>query len=302
MGLGKIAPRIIKGIKYSKANLYAVASRDKAKAKDFANEYGVAHFYNYEEMLKDENIDIIYIATPNYLHKQHVLKCLNAHKHVICEKPIFTNIDELDECFQLAKDMKLLLMEAHKGLFTPLTNKIKKIINDGKIGEVKMIETQYASDLKGKYDKLNAWSKNKPGSGCLFDLGVYPIAYMNYLADSKIGTYQIDLKDDRGFVSFAQGMIQYENGIRGHFLTSWESDAENSAHIYGTKGSIHVHNFWKNTKAMIIADNKQKTIEVEMTSDFSGEIDHFVDCLEKGLKESPIMSMRASGEILKLLR
>ncbi len=302
MGLGNIAPRIAKGIKYSKADLYAVASRDKTKAKSFAQEYGAKHYYSYEEMLLDDKIDIVYIATPNYLHHKHVLSCLNAGKNVICEKPIFTDLKELTECFSLAKRKGLLLMEAHKGLFTPLTKKIKKMIDEGEIGEIKMIEAQYATNLKGQYDKLSFWSKERPGAGCLFDLGVYPIAYMNYIASSKIKNYQLDLKKEAGFVTFAQGMIEYDNKIRGHFLTSWESDCENCAHIYGTRGSLHIPKFWKNTKAKLLLDDQEKMIEVEMNSDFTGEIDHFCACLARGLNESQVMSYEASKAILQLLR
>ena len=302
MGLGKIAPRIINGIRHSKGHLYALASRDINKSRRLCQEYGVENALTYEMMLEDQNIDIVYIATPNYLHYEHALKCLNAHKNVIVEKPIFTNEKELELCFKLANDNNLLLMEAHKGLFTPLIKKIKGLIDEGVIGDLKMIEAQDASNLKGRYDLLSAWSKDKAGAGCLFDIGVYPIALENFLSSSKIKDYQLDLKNEQSFVTFAQGQIIYENGIRAHFLTSWESDGENCAHIYGTKGSIHIHNFWKNTKAKLLKDGCEETIEVSMASDFSGEIDHFIDCLDQGLRQSPIMSKEASLEILKLLR
>lgn len=286
-GLGKISRRVILGIKYaSNAQLYALCSSSLEKARSFQEEYGAKKVYTeYEEMLQDANLDLVYICTPNYLHAQHIEKALMHHKHVLCEKPMCVTSNELNSCFDLAHQQNCFLMEAHKTVFTPLNQLIFQRIHSGEIGKVKSIDAQYASQLN---EKISDWHYHKPGAGCMFDIGVYPICYANYMANSPI-------KHSTRYQE--EALIEYENGCVAHIATSWQANMENTAHIYGTKGMIVCKNFWKNTEAYI---NNEK-VEVSMHSDFTGEIEHACACIEKGWIESPVLSRMASLEILKVI-
>ena len=165
LGLGKIADRVAKGIEYAKnGELVAVSSRNIDKAKAFAYKYHADIFYdNYIDMLQDDRIDIIYICTPNTLHKEHIMLALKYHKHVICEKPMVLNLEDLDECFAYARKQNCFLMEAHKTVFTPLNIYLLEKINEGIIGEIKYIEAQYASNVLSSQKKISSWHYDKEG-------------------------------------------------------------------------------------------------------------------------------------------
>lgn len=286
-GLGGISRRVIQGVLFSRnANLYAVCSSSIEKADAFKEEYGAKKAYdNYEKMLQDTNIDMIYICTPNYLHAKHIQLALANHKHVVCEKPMCVSSEELHACFDYAHQQNCFLMEAHKTVFTPLNQKLFEMISNEEIGEIKSMDAQYATKLT---ETISDWHFNQPGSGCMFDIGVYPICYANRMANSSI------LKVSR-FQD--EALIEYENGCVAHIATSWDVDMENTAHIYDTKGSVTCKNFWKNTELVM----NDKKIVVEQKSDFTGEIEHACTCIESGLIESPIMSRNASLEILKVI-
>ena len=304
LGLGKIADRVAKGIEYAKnGELVAVSSRNIDKAKAFAYKYHADIFYdNYIDMLQDDRVDIIYICTPNILHKEHIMLALKYHKHVICEKPMVLNLEDLDECFAYARKQNCFLMEAHKTVFTPLNIYLLEKINEGIIGEIKYIEAQYASNVLSSQKKISSWHYDKEGGGCLYDIGVYPIAYANYFASSKIKEYElIQHKVDDTFCDQAHAMITYENGIMAHIATSWQCDMVNTAYIYGELGYIECHNFWENTQAILVKDEKRILIEKEMKSDFTGEIEHAINCIEKGWIESNIMGYEQSANILRII-
>ncbi|MCI5772984.1 MAG: Gfo/Idh/MocA family oxidoreductase [Erysipelotrichaceae bacterium] len=304
IGLGQIATRVAKGIKFAKnANLYAVASRDINKAITFKQAHDAQKAYDdYSKLCADQNVDVVYICTPNTLHKEHIMLALSHHKHVICEKPIFTKLEDLDACFQYAKKQGCLLMEAHKTVFTPLNQHLFNLISKGIIGKVHFIEGQYASEVLPSQKAISKWHFEAEGGGCLYDIGVYPLAFANYFAHSKIKEYQLmEHKVDGIYCDQAQAMITYENGIMAHIATSWQCDMVNMGYIYGEKGHIEYHNFWKNTQAYLVKDGQKTLIEVDMDSDFTGEIEHAIACIEQGLCQSNIMSQEASKEILKVI-
>lgn len=305
LGLGSIAHRVAVGIQAAKnAQLYAVCSRSRQKAREFAQRFSLPCFFDsMDAMLQDEKVDVIYICTPNSLHKAHILKCLAHDKHVICEKPMVLYTQDLVECFAMAKEKHRFLMEAHKCVFTPLNQKIHQMIHEGIIGKVHLIEAQDADDVWVQKKKVSSWHFEDEGGGCLYDIGVYPIAYANFMAQSSIKQIQLmDQKMNDDFTIHAQANILYENGIMAHIATSWVSKMENTAHIYGEKGSIHCQNFWKNTEATLKRDGKEEKIKVSMKSDFTGEVQHAIECIEKGFTESKVMGLEASRQILQVIK
>ncbi len=159
MGLGGIAKRVIEGIVLTpSACLYAVASRDVSKAEAIRESSGAKKAYgDYEAMLEDPLVDVVYICTPNYLHHAHIMAALAHHKHVICEKPLVSNEAQLRECFAYAKEQQCFLMEAEKTLFTPLNQKIKEMIEDGVIGKVSYIEGSYGFLLPSEGLSTSYW-------------------------------------------------------------------------------------------------------------------------------------------------
>lgn len=303
LGLGNIANRVAKGVLCSKkANLYAAASRSIENAKRFAEKYGVLNYYgSYEEMLKDSNVDLVYLCTPNTLHYEQIKLCLSHGKHVICEKPMVKNETQIRELFALARENRCFLMEAEKTMFTPLNRKIKEMIADGEIGKLHTIRAQYCSEgLEGL--PLDHWVLGEEFGGCSYDIGVYPICAAHFYADSKIKEFQAeavkssDFKCDFGM----DADIFYENGIYANVRSNWFYQAKDKgkAVLVGDKGYFEIPAYWKGNKAYLHKDGLVTEIVVDMESDFEGEITHAIECIEAGLLESPILSEEMSVEII----
>ena len=297
-GCGKIAKRIAKGFSFVNNNeLVGFASRDINKAKEYALEFGTKQYGNYDFFLNNADIDAVYIATYNPNHYELIKECLQHHKHVICEKPMLSSIKENDELFELAKNNNCLLMEAMKAVFLPINNKVKQLINEGVIGEVKYIE---ASFVRGPKHPEDHWIYDIKTGGALKDLGSYCAAIMNYITDIKPNVvYKYSNKTDKLADTIAEANIDYD-GISGHLLVSNEITGESALSIYGTKGYIRIPDFWKVGSGYYISDGTRVELNEEMINDFYYEIQHFSDLVNNNIYESPIMSKQFSNNILKI--
>ena len=295
-GCGKIAKRIAKGFEKVQNNeLIGFASRDINKAKQYADEFNLPLYGNYDYFLNNNDIDAVYLATYNLNHFELIETCLKHHKHVICEKPMLANIKENEELFKLAKENDCLLMEAMKAVFLPINIKVKQMIKDGVIGEVKYIE---ASFVRGPRHPEDHWIYDLKTGGALKDLGSYCAAIMNFMTDAKPTViYKYTNKTDKLADTIAEVNIDYD-GINGHLLVSNEITGDSALNIYGTKGFIRIPNFWKVGKGMYVVDQTEYELNEEMINDFHYEIQHFTDLILNKKFESPVMSKDASNNIL----
>ena len=283
IGCGHIAQRISKGIMFSKGNLYACASRDIERAKEYQKQYGYEKAYSYAQLLNDDEVDLIYIATHNPSHHNLIRECLEHSKNVICEKPMVATPREVEELFALANEKHCFLMSADKTCFTPLNTYLKE--NIAKIGKIISIDCERAD--KVDFDKLHEWNKNDdPMSGSMYDIGVYPLVCSLFYADSEIEDYEID-KIKQGPIDVESNIvIRYKNGIISNVKTSWLYDGDNKLIIKGSDGIIEATDYWKNNKGYLNGE----LLAMKQESDFTGEIDHAIACLEKHLCQSDILS------------
>ena len=139
LGTGIIANEMAQALEKMGKKLYAVANRTHEKAVDFAKKYGVEKIYDkIEDMFYDDKTDIIYITTPHNTHIKFMIEALKNGKHVLCEKSITLNSEELEEAVKLAKEKNLILGEAMTIFNMPLYGELLEIVNSGKLGDVKM--------------------------------------------------------------------------------------------------------------------------------------------------------------------
>lgn len=306
IGLGNIAQRVARGILCSpKANLYAVASRDLQKAELFQKSYRAAKAYgSYEELLCDKEVEIVYICTPNQFHYEQIMQCLSFGKHVICEKPMVADREQVRKVFAQARQKGCFLMEAEKTMFTPLNRRLKEMIAQGAIGKLCAIRAEYSSEVL-KDVPHDHWVLNDVMGGCSYDIGVYPISFAHFFADSKIKEIHAEnLKNPDFSCDFGmRADILYENGIYGFLQSSWNyrPAGKGSAVLAGNCGYIEVPEFWKGTKAYLHRAGCTEEISVEMDSDFEGEITHATECVERGLLESPVLGEKMSLEIIRVV-
>ena len=306
IGLGNIAHRVSKGILCSsKAHLYAVASRTLEKAESFAKQYQADVFYSsYEELLSDQKVDLVYICTPNQLHYEQIKLCLSYKKHVICEKPMVQDQHQVIELFDYANEQGCFLMEAHKTMFTPLNTKLKAFIDMGMIGKLKTIRAEYCSNVLEDVSE-DHWVLSDDFGGCSYDIGVYPICASHFFADSDIVECHAEPITHLNFkCDFGMDVdLFYDNGIYATLKANWyyTPDGKGKAILVGEDGYIEIPAYWKGTKAFVYQNGCVEEFNVEMESDFEGEITHAIECIEQGLLESPIMSKEMSVKIIQIV-
>lgn len=184
LGTGIIANEMAQALEKMGKNLYAVANRTNGKAVEFAEKYGVQKVYdNIEDMFTDEETDIIYITTPHNTHIKFMIEALKNGKHVLCEKSITLNSEELEEAVKIAKEKNLILGEAMTIFNMPLYTKLSEIVNSGKLGDVKMIQVNFGSYKE--YDMNNRFFNRNLAGGALLDIGVYAISITRLFMTSK---------------------------------------------------------------------------------------------------------------------
>jgi len=175
LGCGKIAEKFSLDLKLlPNATLYAAASRSQLRAKRFAEKFGFTKTYgSYEEMVKDPDVDIIYIATPHSFHRDHTILCVENKKAVLCEKAFAINSAQADDMIHTAKKHKVFLMEAFWTKFQPAFIKALEIVKSGRLGKLKMLRSDFA--FNGPYDPQNRLYNLSLGGGSLLDIGIYPV-------------------------------------------------------------------------------------------------------------------------------
>jgi len=294
-GCGNIAHRIAKGcLQNETVELVGFGARDKDRAKAYADQYGCKEYGTYDDFLNSD-VEAVYVATYNQGHYDLIKKCLEHHKHVICEKPMLSSIEETNELFDLAKANGCLLMEAMKSLFLPINTKVKQMIKDKVIGEVNYIEATF---VRNGHHPLDHWIYEPGVGGCLKDLGSYCSSMINFLTDKDPKViYKYTNATVTKAETFAEVSVDYGDCL-GHIVVSNDTDSESALLVCGTNGYIRVVNFWKASKGYYEVNYEKHELNEELISDFYYEIKHFAYLVDNNILESPIMGRKASNNIL----
>ncbi len=184
LGCGVIANELAAALAGNGSKLYSVANRTHEKAVAFAEKYGIEKVYEtIDEVFEDENVDIIYISTPHNTHIQYLRKALSAGKHVLCEKSITLNSDELEEAIALAKEKNVILAEAMTIYHMPIYKELSKIIDSGELGKLNLIQMNFGSYKE--YDMNNRFFNRNLAGGAMLDIGVYALSFVRYFMASS---------------------------------------------------------------------------------------------------------------------
>lgn len=175
LGCGTIANDFAREMNKMGGKIYSIANRTYEKAVDFAKKYDIAKVYeNIDDLFMDKNVDIVYIATPHNKHIEYILKALENNKHVLCEKAITLNSQELDRAITRAKSQNLILAEAMTVYNMPLYAELERIVNSGKLGKLRLAQVNFGSFKE--YDMTNRFFNMDLAGGALLDIGVYAIS------------------------------------------------------------------------------------------------------------------------------
>lgn len=260
LGIGHIAEKMAAAIGGLDDNYkpYAAASRNIENAEKFAEKWVFEKAYgSYEEMLVDENVDLVYIATPHLFHYDQALMCLNAGKNILVEKPFAVNFTQAKAVLDTAKSKNLLAAEAIWTRYMPSRYMINDLIKSGIIGEAVSITASLCyliENVKRMYDPELA-------GGTLLDLGIYPLNFSSMIFGDNIKSLNgFCTKLETGVDAQESISIEYENGRFASLFSSMKTPGDRGGVIYGTKGYITVQNI-NNPEAIRIYNIEHEMIK-----------------------------------------
>lgn len=262
LGPGSIARDFAQALNRVNGEVYAVASRNKERAEKFARENNVKKAYgSYDEIIKDKDIDVVYIATPHSNHYEYIIKSLNNNKHVLCEKAITVNERELEEALKIAREKNLVLEEAMTLFHMPLYEKVIKKINKEDLGKVNMVQVSFGSFKE--YDENNRFFNLDLAGGALLDIGTYALSFARYFLSSMPEEVLSTVKKAKTGVDEKSGIIlkTKEDEIATISL-AFRSKMPKRGIVSCDNGFITIDNFPRANKATInYLDGKVEVIE-----------------------------------------
>ncbi|MCS7253353.1 MAG: Gfo/Idh/MocA family oxidoreductase [Armatimonadota bacterium] len=306
LGTGMIASRLARAFKeVSNALLVGVASRDGMRAKAFADEHGVPRAYEaYDLLLFDEDVDAIIIALPNSLHCEWTVKAAEAKKHVMCEKPLATSVDECENMIEACKRNGVLLMEAAMYRFQPQVELVVRMISDGSIGEPRIFHGAFCFPIP---NHSNIRYRPELGGGCIFDMGFYPVDFARLIANGvPVGLCAFGIVDSEcGVEVVAAGTMQFPNGMLAQFECGFQNDIRTYAEIIGTEASVQMPDPWtsrgKRKEVWLLRRREYiRRFELQDRNSYALEIEHFSQCILSG--STPLIKPEWSMETVATLQ
>ncbi len=293
IGPGRIAQRFADGLKViDNAALYAVASTSPERAEAFAQKNGGEKIYSsYEALVRDPQVDAVYVATPHRFHFENVMLCLNAGKPVLCEKPLTVNAAETGKLIAASRAKSVFLMEALWTRCLPIYGQIREWLDCGVIGEVKIMCSTFGFAVpKTPNDR---WLSPELAGGTLLDMGVYPISVSQWVTGLEPESFSVQaLLGSTGVDELTAVMLKYPGGVVSQFNSNFLVKNENDFFIYGTRGQIRIHpDFWAASTATLSTEGQELTVTNPLKGGgFEFEIAEAMRCIRAGLLESPSIS------------
>lgn len=268
LGTGVIANELVQALQAMGGNLYSVANRTYDKGVEFAQKYGIEKVYQeIDDVFEDPEVDIIYISTPHNTHINYLRKALKAGKHVLCEKSITLNSEELAEAIQLAKENQVILAEAMTIFHMPIYRQLSEVVASGKLGDLKMIQMNFGSYKE--YDMTNRFFNKNLAGGALLDIGVYALSFVRWFMTEKPNQVLSQVKLAPTGVDEQVGiLLSNDAGEMATIALTLHAKQPKRGTIAYDKGYIELYEYPRGQKAVITytEDGSQEVIEAGETA------------------------------------
>jgi xylose dehydrogenase (NAD/NADP) len=238
LGPGRIAPRLVRALAVAeRASLVAVASRDVARARAFADTFGIPAGYGaYEALLGDPAVDVVYVALPNSLHAEWTIRALEAGKHVLCEKPLATSVEEVDAIAAATDRAGRIAVEAFMYLHHPQNVRAVEIARAGALGPLQVVTGSFSFPLTHPGDPR---LQRSLGGGSLWDVGCYPVSLARRVAGQEPAAVDAFARFDVGGVDMTfVGQILFPDGLLAQFDCGFAAPDRQHIEIVGTEATI----------------------------------------------------------------
>ena len=244
LGTGVIANEMAVALKKNGKNIYAVGNRTYEKAVAFGEKYGIGKVYtDYNEMFTDRDVDVIYITTPHNTHKKFMKQAIENGKHILVEKSITLNSDELNEMAELADKNHVIIGEAMTIYHMPIYKKLKEILETGVLGKVNLITMNFGSFKE--YDMNNRFFNRNLAGGAMLDIGVYALSFIRWFMDSKPDNFwkihRSSISDLQSFYHLFRCCKLPQNQETVYFLPDISPPASTPAHHVLTASVLLLH-------------------------------------------------------------
>ncbi|HED3066982.1 TPA: Gfo/Idh/MocA family oxidoreductase [Kluyvera ascorbata] len=281
------------------ARVYGVASRhrDELPVGEWQKSYG-----DYAALLADDAIQAVYIPLPNSLHKEWVIRALEAGKHVLCEKPIGLTADEAREMQQVAKQHNRLLMEAFMYQYTDRVRVIKQVLESGELGELRHINVsfRFLLDRPGTIKMQPAL-----GGGALYDVGCYPVNFIGMVTGRLPVSCKAVSETEQGVDTNLSALLQYDDGLIANIHCGFNAFGRNYAEIIGTKGMLVVDKpFLDDAGTLYLHTNEGvRELPVSESDRYQAEIRHFSSAiLNEPSRLIPLDETVRNMQVLDMIR
>ncbi|XP_053546756.1 trans-1,2-dihydrobenzene-1,2-diol dehydrogenase [Bombina bombina] len=286
----------------------AVAARDLNRAQDFAQTHNIPKAYgSYEELAMDAHIDIIYVGALHIVHRDVVLMFMQNGKNVLCEKPLAMNSREVRELIAASKEYNLFFMEAFWSRFFPVYEQIRIYLSENAIGDVKVVSAEFGSKIE---DVPRVIAKDH-GGGALLNIGCYCVqfALMVFNGEKPESVTAKGFINETGVDETVTIILQYSKKRQAILTCTTATDLPNRALICGSKGMIQIPSFMCCPTSVILNEKETtfplppctKPLNYDNDIGLCYEAEHVRQCLLKGLKESPLMSLEESETVANIM-
>lgn len=297
VGLGHIAQvAVLPAFKHATetSELTAFVSDDKEKLAELSKQYGVNGLYSYDDydkLLRSGDIDAVYIALPNNMHKDFTVRAAEQGIHILCEKPMATTIEDCQAMIRASEENDVRLMIAYRLHFERTNMTVAQLVNDGEIGDPRLFNSTFTLQVK----EGNIRTKFEMGGGPLFDIGIYCINAARYIFKSEPIEVQALMTqgDDPRFQEIEEAVgavMRFPNERLATFTASFGTQAVGRYHVLGTKGDIAVdpaYEYVDELKYVLTKDGKKEEFKTPKSDQFAPELNHFSECIIESKEPRP---------------
>ena len=253
IGTGLIADLFVTDLLANGFTVSAVGSRTEGSAAAFAERFGIptAHA-SYEALVADPEVDVVYVATPHPYHVANATIALEAGKHVLVEKPFTLNATEAASIVDLAEKNNLVVLEAMWTRFLPHMIRLRELITEGVIGDVRTVIADHNQNLPS--DPKHRLQDPHLGGGALLDLGIYPISFAWDMLGAPSSVSAIAAKTPTGVDRQTAVVLGYADGQQALIHTALDTAGPNAASVIGTKGWVAIDRVFYEPTAFTVYD------------------------------------------------
>jgi len=304
LGTGAIARQFVQGLNsVPEAEVLAVGSRSSASAQEFADRRSIPRRHaSYDDLASDPDVDVVYIATPHPFHAENATLCLEAGKAVLCEKPFCVNAAEAERVVELAREKRLFIMEGMWTRFFPLMEEVRRLVSEGDIGEVRMLNVDFG--FRADLDPASRLFDQRLGGGALLDVGVYCVSFAAMILGRPSGSVGLSHLGETGVDEQASVVLEHEGGGLANLSIGIRTTTPQEATIMGTEGYVRIHAPWWRPKSMTIYRPKEEseTVDAPVSGNgFNYEAAEVMRCLQAGKTESDVMPLDETISVMRTM-